>query len=288
MRNLTRIGSYDLLTKFKIYNIFTLNLCLAHFLFYCWNGMTEAILLASLLLISLVIFYFTIQSYSKYYFYLLLVASQCIMGLHFVYHESNGIYFLLIPIFLGMHLILNTTSLLRILFFNLLIFIEILFTNYYRTSFDLKLEWPIIPLYFDLNALTLFAFCCFFWILFYQKFEIALFFRKQKQQQLLFFNLKEKLNDKETLQYLEDYRTQSPNLFVKLFYELFHELEELFTKNELELNYSERQLLAYFLLGFSYKEIAQYTKTTLKSIESRKYRLKHKLEQANLLFILNS
>ncbi|MFN7776294.1 helix-turn-helix transcriptional regulator [Flavobacterium sp.] len=57
--------------------------------------------------------------------------------------------------------------------------------------------------------------------------------------------------------------------------------------NNLDLNFSERQILAYCLMGYTYKEIAQFTNSSFKSVESKKYRLKQKLERVNLLFILN-
>jgi len=153
--------------------------------------------------------------------------------------------------------------------------------------FDLKCYKPVILFYFELNALTLFVFCIFFWLLFFHKFEIVLYYKKQKQQQLLFFNFKEKLNQQENLNYLEDFRVHSPNFFVHAFYDLFQELETLFTLNNLDLNFSERQILAYCLMGYTYKEIAQFTNSSFKSVESKKYRLKQKLERVNLLFILN-
>jgi hypothetical protein len=112
------LSNNDLLGKFKVYNLFTLNLCFAHCLFYGWHGIYEALLISIIFMISLIFFYFKIQSYLNHYFFLLFVGSQCVIGLSFFYHESNGIYLLMLPIYLGFHLLLNTASFRKILCFN--------------------------------------------------------------------------------------------------------------------------------------------------------------------------
>ncbi len=63
--------------------------------------------------------------------------------------------------------------------------------------------------------------------------------------------------------------------FEKLFPDFFIELKRL---SNVPLTTSDLKFCAMLKLGFSTKQIALYTKSTIKSVESKKYRLRKKID----------
>lgn len=92
------------------------------------------------------------------------------------------------------------------------------------------------------------------------------------------------------LEELVELSQSNTNAFYIKFVDAFPNLYNALVSFEPELSDSEIKFCMYLKLGYSTKEIAIYTNSTIKSVESRKYRLKRKLKDdsdKNLLKQLN-
>lgn len=96
------------------------------------------------------------------------------------------------------------------------------------------------------------------------------------------FRLKKMLNkddfSEEKLEELIGYIHLNDVIFLEKFDYFFPDFKKkLITMSEVPLNVSELKLCAMLKLGFSTKQIAIYTNSTIKSVEGKKYRLRKKL-----------
>jgi hypothetical protein len=89
--------------------------------------------------------------------------------------------------------------------------------------------------------------------------------------------INENLNQKKEVDFLIDLALSNSPLFFAKFNDLYPKFLKKIQEMAPEISYQELRYLAYFKLDFTTKEIAIYTKSTVRAIESRRFRLRKKL-----------
>jgi hypothetical protein len=84
-------------------------------------------------------------------------------------------------------------------------------------------------------------------------------------------------NRKHHVDFLIELAISNSPLFFSKFYEMFPQFLQNIQLISTDISYHELRYLAFFKLDFTTKEIAIYTKSTVRAIESRRFRLRKKL-----------
>ncbi len=78
------------------------------------------------------------------------------------------------------------------------------------------------------------------------------------------------------------------NAFYLKFVEVFPDLYDILIRMQPQLSDSEIKFCMHLRMGYSTKEIAIYTNSSIKSVESKKYRLRRKLNDSSNVALLTT
>ena len=120
-----------------------------------------------------------------------------------------------------------------------------------------------------------------------QKVIFNLYKQKAKEYEVEVEKKNRSVFDSEEVQDLNQLaENKSPSFYIKFCSTYPHFIETL-KKEEYNLNKSEKEICAYIFLDYTTKDIALYTNSSVRSIESKKYRIRKKLNLSEDL-VLNS
>ncbi len=235
----------------------------------------------SLGIISLILIFISIKLIKTFH-YIFIIFTSFILFFICIYSDiTNGFifyYLTLIPtipfIYYDKRKILHILTINGIIIFQILVIIDLNFKDISKTILHLDFSNKILISNIIISSINLFILK----ILSIKKETLFLEITETNNEGFSYSNEKH-ISDNKIIE-LKNIAENSTNLFYPKFLSVYPSFICIIKDLNCNFNKSELEICAYIKLNYSTKDIARYTKSSIRSIESKKFRIRKKLKLA--------